>query len=106
MCSEAVNWKKKIENYRKLWSQLSSSIKGSAIDPISLDCSLSVNEVFEKAISCIEGTSIKKCFKSQLSGYPFCLGIFTYKAQEYSTLEDDADADDDPVLDPNVTLSN
>ena len=48
----------------------------------------------------------KKCFKSQLSGCPFCLGIFTYKTQEYSTLEDDADADDDPVLDPNVTLSN
>ena len=26
-------------------------------------------------------------------------GVFTYRAQEYSALEDDADADDDPVLD-------
>ena len=28
------------------------------------------------------------------------LGVFTYKPVEFSAMEDDADADDDPVLDP------
>ena len=38
-----------------LWNQLSSSIRESGIDPISLDCSLSSNEILEKAILCMEG---------------------------------------------------
>ena len=50
-----MEWKKKTEEYNKLWNQLSSSIKGSAIDPISVDCSLPVNEILEKAISHMEG---------------------------------------------------
>ena len=58
MLPEAMECKKKIEDYKKLWNQLSSSIKGSAIDPISLDCSLSVDDIFEKAISYMEGSSI------------------------------------------------
>ena len=28
--------------------------------------------------------------------------MFTYKVQEYSALEDDADADDDPVFDAGI----
>lgn len=52
---EVTEWIKKKEDYTKLWNQLSSSIKGSAIDPISLDCSLPANEILEKAVSCMEG---------------------------------------------------
>ena len=37
----------------------------------------------------------------------YCLGVFTYRALEYSVLEDDADADDDPILDAgNYLLMN
>ena len=55
MAPETFEWKKRIEDYKKLWIQLSSSIKGSAIDPISLDCSLPINDICEKAIIFIEG---------------------------------------------------
>lgn len=52
---EVAEWIKQKEDYSKLWNQLSSSIKGSAIDPISLDCSLTANEILKKAISNMEG---------------------------------------------------
>lgn len=55
MSTNIVEWEKKREDYKKLWNQLSSSIKGSAIDPIVLDCSLLSNKLLEKAISAMEG---------------------------------------------------
>ena len=58
MTPETLEWKNRIEDYKKLWIQLSSSIKGSAIDPISLDCSLPANDICEKAVLSIEGIYI------------------------------------------------
>ena len=55
--SETVKLEKRKEEYKKYWNQLLSSIKGSAIDPISIDCSLPVNDILEKAISRMEGIS-------------------------------------------------
>ena len=52
---EVAEWITKKEEYNRLWNQLSSSIKGSAIDPISIDCSLSPDVMLKKAVSYMEG---------------------------------------------------
>ena len=31
-----------------------------------------------------------------------CTDVFQFKAVEYSAMEDDADADDDPILEPGL----
>ena len=72
---EAVKLEKRKEEYKKHWNQLLSSIKGSAIDPISIDCSLSINDILEKAISRMEGIShishhrMQKCHYWNLMHY-------------------------------------
>ncbi len=60
---EVAEWIKTKEDYNKLWNQLSLSIKGSAIDPISLDCSLTADDILKKAVSCMEGIHLTYYFR-------------------------------------------
>ncbi|XP_064400448.1 adenylate kinase 9-like [Halichondria panicea] len=76
---ELAQWQQQRKEYDKLWGQLSASMKGSAIDPLSINCSLSIEEMMSSAITQIED-------------------VFVFKSVEYSAMEEDADADDDPIL--------
>ena len=77
-----AEWIKTKEDYNKQWNQLSSSIKGSAIDPISLDCSLTADEIVKKAVSYMEGMhpvvpSTWSNQNTQVSAmYHFCVLIY------------------------------
>lgn len=49
------NWKTAKSDYIRQWSQLSASIKGSAIEPIVIDCALSIEDMVSTAITHLEG---------------------------------------------------
>ena len=49
------NWKKRTAEFDVNWKQLSAAMKGSALDPLSLDYSLSSDEIVKKAIELMEG---------------------------------------------------
>ena len=55
--SEVITkWQSARSDYVRQWSQLLASIKGSAIDPIVIDCSLPIETVVSTAIKSIQGT--------------------------------------------------
>ncbi len=73
-------------------------MKGSAIDPLSINCSVSIEEMMSSTITQMEGTYVRR----QLLMVLFVtvpIDIFVFKSVEYSAMEEDADADDDPILD-------
>ena len=51
-------WQNARSDYIRQWSHLSSAIKGSAIDPLSIDCTLSVKDMVSKAVTLMEGASL------------------------------------------------
>lgn len=79
MPPEVQEWQKLRAEYDRQWGQLSAAIKGSAIDPLPVNCSLSLGEMLSSAVKQLES-------------------VFDLKVSELSALEDDADMDDDPVL--------
>lgn len=79
MPPEVQEWQKLRAEYDRQWGQLSAAIKGSAIDPLPVNCSLSPGEMLSSAVKQLES-------------------VFDLKVSEFSALEDDADMDDDPVL--------
>ncbi len=76
---EVQRWQKQRLEYDRQWGQLSAAIKGSAIDPLPVNCTLTPEEMLSSALKQLEG-------------------VFVIKVAEFSTLEEDADVDDDPVL--------
>lgn len=82
--SEIVTkWQNAKSDYVRQWGMLLASIKGSAIDPIVIDCTLPIDEMISTAINHMQE-------------------IFSYKCVDFSFEDADADADDDPDLDGNV----
>lgn len=53
-------WKNAKSDYVRQWGQLSSAIKGSAIDPLVIDCSLPVEDMVSAAVSRMEGNYVCK----------------------------------------------
>lgn len=54
--SEVVTkWQSAKSDYIRQWGQLSASIKGSAIDPIVIDCCLPIQEIAPTVINRMEG---------------------------------------------------
>lgn len=51
-------WQKATSDYVHQWSQLSSAIKGSAIDPLLIDCTLPPEDMVSTAVTLMEGTYI------------------------------------------------
>lgn len=52
---DVVSWQNAKADYVRQWGQLLSSIKGSAIDPLVVDCTLSIEDMVKTAISLLEG---------------------------------------------------
>ena len=52
-----TKWKSAKSNYSSQWNQLVASIKGSAIDPLVIDCTLSAEAVVSTAVTLMEGTA-------------------------------------------------
>eukprot|EP00731_Ephydatia_muelleri_P001087 Em0001g1087a len=75
---EVEEWKKQKAEYDRQWGPLSSSMKGSAIDPFTLKCNGSPENLLQASIRAMEG-------------------VIGFKVTDFS-IEDD-EADDDPVLD-------
>lgn len=48
-------WQSAKSDYTRQWNQLSSAIKGSAIDPIVIDCTLHMEDMVLTAINQMEG---------------------------------------------------
>lgn len=53
-----TKWKNAKSNYNSQWNQLLASIKGSAIDPIVIDCTLPLEDVVATAVKLMEGNQI------------------------------------------------
>ena len=53
---EIKQWQKRRAEFDRQWGQLSAAIKGSAIDPLRVDCSLSTEEMLQSAVKQMEGT--------------------------------------------------
>jgi len=106
---EVKQWQKAKAEFDRQWGQLSAAIKGSAIDPLSVDCSVSPEEMLKSAVKQVEGVYLctGMCELEFWSVYPApfnmllptYIGIFEFKVMEFSSLEEDADIDDDPIID-------
>ena len=48
-------WSKKYQEFRQHWAHLSAAIKGSAIEPIEVDCTAKLEEVQHNAVVDVEG---------------------------------------------------
>ena len=55
-CSlEVEAWSKKYQEFRQHWAHLSAAIKGSAIEPIEVDCTANPEEVEHSTVRDLEG---------------------------------------------------
>lgn len=54
MPAEAQIWQKKYTEFIQQWGLLSEAIKGSAIDPVTIDYSWSTEDTLESAVRGIE----------------------------------------------------
>ena len=48
-------WSKKYQEFRQHWAHLSAAIKGSAIEPIEVDCTAELEEMQRSAVVDLEG---------------------------------------------------
>ena len=55
---EVKQWQKGRAEFDRHWGQLLASIKGSAIDPLPIDCSLSPEEMLKSAVRQMEGVCV------------------------------------------------
>ena len=55
---EVKQWRKGRAEFDRHWGQLLASIKGSAIDPLPIDCSLSPEEMLKSAVRQMEGVCV------------------------------------------------
>lgn len=53
---EVEEWKKQKAEYDRQWGPLSSSMKGSAIDPFALKCNGTSESLLQATIRVMEGT--------------------------------------------------
>ena len=58
---EVEEWKKQKAEYDRQWGPLSSSMKGSAIDPLVIKCNCSPDNLLQSAIKALEGTHVTAC---------------------------------------------
>lgn len=56
---EVEQWKKQRSDHQKLWPSLVAAIKGSAIDPISLNCFLPPEQLLLTAVKSVEGDTLQ-----------------------------------------------
>ena len=54
---EIKQWQVKRDEFDRQWAQLSSAIKGMAMDPLRINCSLGQEEMLQSAVSQMEGES-------------------------------------------------
>ena len=67
---EVKQWQKGRAEFDRHWGQLLASIKGSAIDPLPIDCSLSPEEMLKSAVRQMEGVCVH-------CGYVFVHMLYT-----------------------------
>ena len=58
---EVKQWQKGRAEFDRHWGQLLASIKGSAIDPLPIDCALSPEEMLKSAVRQMEGVCVCVC---------------------------------------------
>ena len=61
---EVKQWQKGRAEFDRHWGQLLASIKGSAIDPLPIDCSLSPEEMLKSAVRQMEGVCAHRAYVS------------------------------------------
>ena len=54
MHPEVEIWQKRVSEFNQQWGMLSEAIKGSSIDPVVINCSLSFDEIMKIAVKDIE----------------------------------------------------